>query len=189
MKCLYYLTPTLESTHQVSDDLHAIGVKDFLVHVISRDEAGLRQQHIHSSNYLETLDVVRDGIIGGVVGLVAGMVGVGLLLYFDPFGFEVPSFVYYALVGVATLFGTWEGGLVGIGSENKKLAKFHDDLVAGRFLILIYALKEQEQAIRKMMLSRHPESELAAVDRHFVNPFSALRRGADADPTGDSLTQ
>ena len=90
---------------------------------------------------------------------------------------------------MATLFGTWEGGLVGIGSENKKLAKFHDDLVAGRFLILIYALKEQEQAIRKMMLSRHPESELAAVDRHFVNPFSALRRGADADPTGDSLTQ
>jgi hypothetical protein len=189
MKCLYYLTPTLESTHQVSDDLHGIGVKDFLVHVISRDEAGLRKQHIHSSNYLETLDVVRDGIIGGIVGLIAGMIGVALLRYFDPFGFEVPGFVYYALVGVATLFGTWEGGLVGIGSENKKLAKFHDDLVAGRFLILIYALKEQEPAIRRMMLERHPESELAAVDRHFVNPFSALRRGADSEPTGDSLTQ
>lgn len=188
MKCLYYLTPTLESTHQVSDDLHAIGVRDFLVHVISRDEAGLRRQHIHSSNYLETLDVVRDGIIGGIVGLIAGMIGVALLRYFDPFGFEVPSFVYYALVGVATLFGTWEGGLVGIGSENKKLSKFHDDLVAGRFLILIYALKEQEPAIREMMRSRHPESELAAVDRHFVNPFSALRRGADSEPTGDSLT-
>ena len=60
MKCLYYLAPTLDSTHGISDDLHEVGVKDFFVHVISRDEAGLKQQHIHSSNYLETLDIVLD---------------------------------------------------------------------------------------------------------------------------------
>jgi hypothetical protein len=183
MKCLYYLAPTLESTHDISDDLHAVGVRDFFVHVVSRDEAGLRKQHIHSSNYLETLDVVRDGVIGGIVGLLAGLIGVALIRYFDPFGVEVPNLVFYAIVGVATLFGTWEGGLVGVGSENKKLAKFHDDLVAGRFLILIYALKEQEGAIVGMMRERHPESELAAVDRHFINPFSALRRGAESGST------
>lgn len=28
MKCLYYLAPTLASTRTISDDLHAIGVKD-----------------------------------------------------------------------------------------------------------------------------------------------------------------
>jgi hypothetical protein len=189
MKCLYYLAPTLASTQEISDDLHGVGVRDFFVHVISRDEAGLRKQHIHSSNYLETLDVVRDGIIGGIIGFLAGLLGVALIRYFDPFGFEVPSLVFYALVGVATLFGTWEGGLVGIGSENKKLAKFHDDLVAGRFLVLIYAFKEQEDAIRKMMRERHPESELAAVDRHFVNPFSSLRRGAEPDSAGHSQPQ
>ena len=76
MKCLYYLAPTLDSTHGISDDLHAVGVRDFFVHVISRDEAGLKKQHIHSSNYLETLDVVRDGVIGGVVGFIVGLVGV-----------------------------------------------------------------------------------------------------------------
>jgi hypothetical protein len=187
MKCLYYLAPTLESTHDISDDLHAVGVRDFLVHVISRDEAGLKKQHIHSSNYLETLDVVRDGIIGGVLGFLAGLIGVALIRYFDPFGIEVPGLVFYAIVGVATLFGTWEGGLIGIGSENKKLAKFHDDLLAGRFLILIYALKEREEAVRKMMRERHPESELAAVDRHFINPFSALKRGPESDSMGDRV--
>ena len=141
MKCLYYLAPTLDSTHGISDDLHEVGVKDFFVHVISRDEAGLKQQHIHSSNYLETLDVVRDGLIGGLAGLVVGLLGVWAIDYFDPFGIEVPTLVYVALVGVATLFGTWEGGLIGIGNENRKLAKFHDDIAAGKFLILIYALK------------------------------------------------
>src|SRR6188768_1796938 len=103
MKCLYYLAPTLDSTHVISDDLHEVGVKDFFVHVISRDEAGLQKQHIHSSNYLETLDVVRDGVLGGIAGFLVGLVGVFLLDRFDPIGIEIPSFVYYILVGVATL--------------------------------------------------------------------------------------
>jgi hypothetical protein len=178
MKCLYYLAPTLESTHGISDDLHEVGIKDFFVHVISRDEAGLKQQHIHSSNYLETLDVVRDGVIGGVVGFLVGLIGIGLIEYF---GIEVPSFVYYAIVGVATLFGTWEGGLIGIGNENGKLAKFHDDIEAGKFLILIYALKQQEAAVTRMMRERHPEAEFAGVDSHFVNPFSSPKREAAPD--------
>jgi len=189
MKCLYYLAPTLDSTHVISDDLHEAGIKDFFVHVISRDEAGLQQQHIHSSNYLETLDVVRDGIIGGVLGFLVGLVGVALLDYFDPIGVEIPAFVYYALVGVATLFGAWEGGLIGVGIENRKLAKFHDDLEAGKFLILIYALKEQEDAVNKMMRESHPESELVAIDRHFINPFSTLNRESAAEPRGGQLMQ
>lgn len=189
MKCFYYLSPTLESTHDISDDLHAVGVSDFFVHVISRDEAGLKKQHIHSSNYLETLDVVRDGVIGGAIGFLAGLLGVAAIKYFDPFGVEVPGFVYIAIVGVATLFGTWEGGLVGIGTENRKLAKFHDDIQAGRFLVLIYALKEQEEVVRKMMRERHPEAELAAVDRHFVNPFSAIKRGMESDRADDRVLQ
>ena len=178
MKCLYYLAPTLDSTHGISDDLHSVGVDDFFVHVISRDEAGLRKQHIHSSNYLETLDVVRDGLIGAAVGFCVGLLGVWLIDRFDPFGVEVPMFVYIALVAVATLFGAWEGGLIGIGLENRKLARFHDDIEAGKFLVLIYALKEQETSVDAMMRERHPEAELVGVVRHFVNPFSSPKREA-----------
>jgi hypothetical protein len=182
MKCLYYLAPTLDSTHGISDDLHSVSVDDFFVHVISRDEAGLRKQHIHSSNYLETLDVVRDGIIGAAVGFCVGLLGVWLIDRFDPFGVEVPTFVYIALVAVATMFGAWEGGLIGIGLENRKLARFHDDIEAGKFLILIYALKDQEVAVAGMMRERHPEAELVGVDRHFVNPFSLPKREPLASP-------
>jgi hypothetical protein len=78
------------------------------------------------------------------------------------------------------LFGAWEGGLTGIASENKKLARFHDDLEAGRCLILIYAPQEQEASVVRLMRVRHPEAPLAAIDPHFINPFSAVRRRADA---------
>ena len=63
MKCLYYLTPALNSAHTISDDLHAVGVKDFYIHVISKDEAGLQKKHIHSSNYTGNRSVKRGSAL------------------------------------------------------------------------------------------------------------------------------
>ena len=175
MKCLYYLAPGLESAQRVSDDLHDVGISDFFLHVIAKDESGLIKRQIHSGNYLETLDVIREGFLGAMIGFVAGLIGAALLNYYGPFE-DVPGVVNVALVAVATLFGAWAGGLVGIENENKKLARFHDDLETGKYLILIYARKEQESAVGEMMRTRHPEAELAGVDRHFINPFSAVQR-------------
>jgi hypothetical protein len=176
MKCLYYLAPTLESTRQITDDLHEAGVKDFFVHVIAKDESGLKHQHIHSSNYLETLDIIRDGFIGAAIGVLIGLVGAGLLFFFDPFGPGFPRIVYFMIVVLIILFGAWEGGLTGIATENKKLRKFHREIEAGKYVILIYARKEQGAAVRAMMRAKHKEAELVAVTKHFINPFSAVRR-------------
>jgi hypothetical protein len=180
VKCLYYPAPTLDSVRHIAADLHALGVKDSFLHVIARDEAGLKQWNIHPGNYLETLDLIRDGFIGSAIGFFTGLIGVGLLGLFEPFGPDVPGSAYFATVAVATLFGAWEGGLTGIATENKKLAKFHGDIEAGRCLILIYARQEQEAAVREMMRARHPEAELAAIDRHFINPFRAVQRRAES---------
>ena len=180
MNCLYYLASTLESTRRISRDVRALGVNDSFLHVISKDEAGLQEQHINSSNYLETLDLIRDGLIGAAVGLIAGVFGVALLKFFEPFGPNVPRVVYFATVAFAILFGAWEGGLTGIATENRKLAKFHDDIERGWYLILIYTPKDQEAAVREVMRARHHEAELAAVDPHFINPFSAVKRRVKA---------
>ena len=175
MRCLYYLSPTLESTHQITDDLHAAGVRDFFLHVIAKDESQLEEAHIHSSNYLETLDVLRDGFLGAAIGCLAGLIGAGLLMAFRPFG-DVPHFVYFIIVAVATMFGAWEGGLTGIATEHKNLKKFHRDIEAGKFLILVYARKEQGAAVRHLMRDKHPEAELVAINTHFINPFKPVRR-------------
>jgi len=189
VKCLYYTAPTLDSARRVSDDLHEVGIQDFFLHVIAKDAAGLEQRHIPAGNYLETLDLVRDGLIGSAIGFCAGLLGAALLKVFAPFGPHLPNIVYFAAIAAATLFGAWEGGLTGIASENKKLAKFHDDLEAGRCLILIYALQEQEAAVVGMMRVRHPEAQLAAVDRHFINPFSSLTRRTQSPLLEGGLAQ
>lgn len=176
MKCMYYLAPNLVSTHQISDDLHNVGIDDWFLHIISKDEEGLRRDKLHSSNWLETTDLIRDGFIGANFGFIVGALLAFLLIYFQPFGPNVPSVAALFLVIVATLFGAWLGGLTGIDSENRKLRRFHDEIESGQYLILIYTRKGQGQKVRAMMSDRHPEARHVATDRHFINPFSRVER-------------
>jgi hypothetical protein len=175
MRCIYYLSPTLKSTHQISDDLHDIGVDDWFLHIHSKDESGLVKEHLHSSNYLETLDFIREGFIGAGIGFIAGLVLAGLAALTEPFGAPIPWYAYAAIVFLVTCFGAWVGGLTGVANENKKIAHFHEDIVAGKYLVLIYAKEPQVQKIKDMMESKHPEASLAAIDAHFFNPFADLQ--------------
>lgn len=176
MKTNYYLSPTLKSTQQISDNLHEVGINDWFIHVISKDEVGLKKEQIHSSNYLETLDVVRNGGIGGLIGFIVGVFAAGALMYFKPFGPNMPEFVYLIVIGLLTLFGTWEGGLAGVACENRKLAKFRNDLEDGKYLILIYTWKKQDAAVKNIMAKKHPEVQLVATDMQYFNPFGRLKR-------------
>ena len=172
MKCFYYLSPTLADTQHVSDDLHASGVSDWFIHIISKNEAELDRRHLHSSNYLETLDFMREGLIGAAVGFVAGLLLAAGLTVFQPFEAEIPLVAYAGVVFLLTCFGAWQGGLVGISTENKKLRRFHDDIEAGKYLILVYANKKEEHKVHNMMAKLHPEAKLVGLDSQFYNPFS-----------------
>ena len=124
MKCLYYLSPSLDVSKRVSDDLHEAGILDWYIHVISKDETGLNQKHIHSSNYVETLDLFRGTTVGGLVGFLTALIVVSLAVKFEPFGFPLSNTMYFIMIVFLTLFGIWEGGLYGVDSENKKILYF-----------------------------------------------------------------
>jgi len=175
MKCLYYLSPTLDMSQKVSDDLHEIGLSDWYLHTIGRDETGLLQKHINSNNYLETLDLYHGTTVGGILGFLFGLVFVGIAAYFEPFGVALNSTHYFLIILYVVLFGLWEGGLYGIDVENKKIKRFHNDIEAGKFLMLVYVEMEQEETIISMMKQKHPESKLVATDKHIINPFSKLK--------------
>lgn len=175
MRCIYYLSPTLKSTQQISDDLHSIGVDDWFLHIHSKNESGLVKEHLHSSNYLETLDFIREGFIGAGIGFLAGLTLAGIAAITDPFNATIPWYAYAAIVCLITCFGAWVGGLTGVARENKKIANFHDDIAAGKYLVLIYAKENQVEKIQQMMNQKHQEASLAAIDPHFLNPFADLK--------------
>lgn len=176
MKCLYFLSPDLVSTKTVSDDLQNVGIDNWFIHVVSKDEAGLRKERLHSSNWLETRDLLRNGFIGANIGFIIGVLGAGLTMFFHPFGPDMSSIVYVIIIVFATCFGAWEGGLYGVASQNRKLARFSEAIDAGKYLVLIYAQKGQGELVKQMMRERHPEAEHVATDRQYFNPFGIVRR-------------
>jgi hypothetical protein len=171
MKCFYFLSPTLGDTEHIAEDLRQAGVSDWFVHIISKNEAELERRHLHSSNYLETLDFLREGLIGAGLGLVAGLLLALALSMAQPFGTAVPVEAYLGVVLLLVCFGSWQGGLMGISAENRKLRQFHDDIEAGSYLILVYANRNAEEKVRAMMSRLHPEARLVGEDPHFYNPF------------------
>lgn len=176
MKCLYYLTGTLDSTHNITKDLQDAGVENWFIHVLCKNEAGLKKKKIHSSNYLEQLDILRYGLLGAASGFVAGLIAALVVESVEPFGPDAPNIINYFIVGVLTLFGAWEGGLIGIAAENKKIALFREELDAGKYLILIYAKDQPENRVKQIMETKHPEARMVAEDASFYNPFTSLKR-------------
>ena len=172
MKCFYYLSPTIESAESITDDLQSSGVNNWFIHIISKDEAGLNKKRLHASNYIETMDFMRFGFIGAGFGLIVGLVFAAIMAITEPVGPGVPLLAYAGMVFLITCFGAWQGGLIGISKENKKLAHFHDDIIAGKYLILIYAPHKNEDQVSDTMKRLHPEARLVGVDPRFYNPFS-----------------
>jgi len=119
---------------------------------------------------------LRYGLIGTFLGFSVALIGVALINMTKLFGADMPNIVYYAIIAFFTLFGAWEGGLLGIGSKNKKIALFDDDLQSGKYLILIYVKSASESMVRESMNKQHPEAELVAVDSSFYNPLADLER-------------
>jgi len=151
MKRIYYLTDTIDSTEQISKDLHSAGISDWNFHVLSKDEAGLYKRHIHSASYFQRLDIIRNAERGAMLGLLCGIYGMIYINTSQPFGPDPSFMAYVTVVGVLTLFGAWTGGLAGLGLENQKISRYHDDLEAGKYLVMIDVKAGEEDRIHDVM--------------------------------------
>ncbi|MDF9391603.1 MULTISPECIES: hypothetical protein [Methylococcus] len=171
MKRLYYLADNLDSVERISDALHKEGITDWNFHVISKDQAGLYRRHIHSANFIQKSDAVRYAERGAMAGLLFSVLGSIYVASEQPFGPDMSGMVYLAIFGFITLFGVWVGGLMGMATENQAISTYHDDIDAGKHLILIDIRAEEEERVRALMARTHPEAQLLRVGSTLINPF------------------
>ena len=175
MKRMYYLTNNLDSTEQISNDIHAAGVTDWHFHVISKDEAGLYRRHVHSANLFQKQDIIRYGERGAMSGFVLALAATGYAMANQTFGPEATGFIYVAMFIFITLFGTWLGGLIGLSTENQAIAQYHGEIDKGNYLILIDVRRGEEESIAKLMAEKHPEARLIRIGSNIVKPFELAK--------------
>lgn len=168
---LFYLTDSLEAAAQASQKLHEAGVTDWNFHVLSSDEYGLYRQQLHGAAPWQKRDILRSGERGAMLGLSVGVALALLLMFTSSSEFLQHPLVAVSIAGVCTLFGAWVGGLFGISAENHQVARFHDDIAAGKYLLLVDVRKSRLSVIKGLMASI-PGAPLVGADQTVILPFA-----------------
>jgi hypothetical protein len=170
---LYYIADDLPTTQALSEALHEAGVTDWNFHVVAKDERGLYRHHIHSATPFQRRDVIhtaaRWAMIGAAIGVVPGLVG---YLILNP-SWATPALMSGILGG--GLVGVWVGATVGLHRENYKLEPFHEEIEAGRLLIMVDVREESRHHVREIMNMGFPRVRYCGKDTTLINPFRRPR--------------
>lgn len=153
MKRLYYLADNLDTADDVAKALHNEGISDWNFHVLSKDDAGLYRHHLHAATPLHQRDLIRTGERGALLGFAVGMAAAVFSASLIEMSSMHTMMVFSIAVILPTLFGAWLGGLVGLSTENHKITRFHNDIEAGRALLMIDVKRTHENRIRDLMES------------------------------------
>jgi hypothetical protein len=168
---LYYIADDLPTTRALSEALHEAGITDWNFHVVARDESGLYRHHIHSATPLQRRDIVHTGERWGMIGLAAGLL-IGVSDYATGW---LPWTATLFTVAVATtgggLIGGWLGCVVGLRRENYKLESFHEEIEAGRLLIMVDVKDGSRHRVREIMNMGFPKVRFCGRDTTTINPF------------------
>ncbi|MFE8072406.1 hypothetical protein QQM79_15215 [Marinobacteraceae bacterium S3BR75-40.1] len=169
MKRLFYLAPSIDSVEAISNDLHEHGVKDWRIHIVSKDEAGLYTHRLHGAGMTDKTDFVRYAERGAMAG---GIFGICFLIPLAMSGVvALPGPAWVALFLFLMLIGGWIGGIGGISSRNYKVRRYDAAIDRGEHLVMVDASRKDIETTKQLMEKNHPEARLQSVDSRFNNPF------------------
>ena len=155
MKRHYYISDDLDDLEIVERDLENAGVTTPQIHVLSEDDAGLEEHHLHQVEAVLKKDVVHGTEMGAVVGVIgaAAVLGIAYMSGITETYTWVPA-IFLAIVVLG--FCTWEGGLIGIGEPHVDFKRFQDDLHAGKHILFVDVNPDQESILRRV-IGEHPK--------------------------------
>lgn len=176
MQRLYFVTHQLEDTELISDIVHEAGITDWNFHVVGKDEAGMIGHHIHSATLYQQLDIVHSGERYALGYALGGLLLSSLLVAVGLTPVSPPSVFVAATTLLSGMFGAWTGGLIGLSRENYQLAPFHEDIEAGRFVVMIDVKDAQRAQVRELINVSVPNAESRGRGTTFINPFVKPKR-------------
>ncbi len=174
MRRLYYVADNVDDAEAVTAALQTEGVSHWHLHVLAKDAAGLYTHKIHSANPIHQLDFVRTGARYALAGLLSGCL-LAVVLYglssWEVINLPTSPMVFVVLGLVGLCFGAWEGGLVGLTRENYKIERFHQEIEAGKYLIMVDVNKDQRPVVKELMNFEFPRIPYRGGDTTRIHIF------------------
>ena len=170
MKRYYYLTKSIDEVDKVADDLHRAGVTDWNFHVLGNNKAELSDHHISMTSPFHERDIVRCVQRGALIGITAGVFCSIAGTLFSSFIAEAGFGAQFTILCICGLFGAWTGGLSGMSTENYKIRRFHDDIEAGYYLILVDTDAQRDNVVPAVM-KWHFDVVDGGEDETLITPF------------------
>lgn len=155
----YFISDNLDDLEQVEQKLENAGVSTPQIHVLSEDDAGLEQHHLHQVEAVLKKDVVHGTELGAVVGVIGAACVLGLAWYSGLT--ETYTWVPAIFLSIIVLgFCTWEGGLIGIQEPHVDFRRFQQDLEDGKHVLFVDIDPNQEPLLNKVVVE-HPNLQPA----------------------------
>jgi len=162
MSTLYFLIPDLETTRTVVGELRAGGVSDSAIGVVAKDTSLL--EALPEPDIDEGSDVrpalVQGAAVGGATGLLAGLLAAAV-----PGGLVLGGAALAGLTLAGGAFGAWVSSLIGVSLPNREIAEFERALNHGSLLMIVHAEPERIEAIKQLVVDRHPQVAFGGQDR------------------------
>lgn len=160
MKRYYFISEDLDDLVLVEKQLERAGISSPQVHVLSENDEGLWQHHLHEVNSLMKRDVVHSWQVGATIGVAVAAI-VLLVAYFSGVTQTAAGWIPFIFLAIIAFgFCVWEGGLFGLRKPNVHFRRFEKELEKGKHILFIELSPEQGAAARSV-IKQHPN--LAAI--------------------------
>ena len=160
MRRIYFLVPNIEITHKIVEELQSEGIEDRHIHILAKRGTPLEDlPEAGVSIKTDFLPALERGIaLGGSTGLLAGLIGLRFA------GFAIAGGPLLGIIIASATIGSLMGGLAGMNVGNTRLKKFEEAIEQGELLMLVDIPRERIEAIRKLVIKHHPDTEFEGIE-------------------------
>ena len=157
IKRIYFMVPNADVARTIVNELLLARVEERNMHILAKE--GTDMHELPEASLMQKSDFVpavqRGLALGGVIGTLAGLVGIAVA----PGAAVIAGGVLLASSLTGAGVGAWLSGMVGISVDNTRHTQFEAAIERGEILMMIDVPRDRVQSITEMVATHHPEAQ------------------------------